>query len=968
MIRLISLFFILFSLFPLVAQTPMVKVDLNIENRTNLTEINELGYTSWVLARVHEASLTEKGITFTLTAKSPGVSPTFRSYWAKAYVQTPNLMRLIGDGLMVDKDSLTNYPNKPAAMELKISGLSAGTHTLQTYHNMWDDSTSVSYAPLNFYLNGELIKSNLKRSVKVMDNSLATVLLTTLNVTQAGQDMILRIEANPDYVPYGSKTKDYNFCINAFELNADAASKQAYSPVPADRDYHVDADTGSIYLQWQPAANNYTKFHTLYFGTDSTTVASAQSTNTSICKGTFNYAEKSYKIENLYNLDTYYWRVDQTDSAGSITKGKVWSFRKRHDAFPGAEGYGRYAIGGRGGKVIYVTNLNDAGPGSFRYAVENYTGPRTIVFNVSGIISLNSRLVVNSPYVTIAGQTAPGKGVCFRWSPLGFTGNDIIAQHLRMRLGYGVTYDGMGLTGANNSILDHASISWTIDEAFSSRNAQNITLQNTLISEALNAADHAIQQSKHGYAGTISGRVGSFHHNLLAHCYGRNFSMGAAIDGAAVYDSRLDLFNNVVYNYGKRATDGSAHEANFVNNYYKKGAATDLDVCFSMDFENYGTGTLKAYFSGNIIQENNGTFQCNGTDNTCGRVYNLRNGNPPVTYDVFVNEPLFKSYATIHSVTDAYKRVLSDVGCTQPVFDDHDVRIIKETLTGTYSCNGSVTGLPGLPDREGDVGAWENYPGFNRAASWDTDLDGLPDWWETAIGTSPNSAPDTFTDSNADTDKDGYTNMEAYLQWMSKPHYFWTPTSAKKLTIDLSQYTKGFTNQPTYSVSNVVNGTVALQAGKIAEFTSATPGFAEFTFTVQDAEGSSLTKKIGVFVGNTPADEPFTYTYSLDRAGTQQVSVSPTGIVPVADRSITSIVSYPSPVKDKLNVKFESTTDAKADFIIYDITGAVVYRDMKNISGDTNHFSFDLTNFQSGIYTLRITNSSVNETVKFVKL
>jgi hypothetical protein len=135
--------------------------------------------------------------------------------------------------------------------------------------------------------------------------------------------------------------------------------------------------------------------------------------------------------------------------------------------------------------------LNDDGPESFREAVTSDIGPRTVLFAVSGLITLNSRLLMNKPYVTVAGQTAPGKGICFRWSPIGATADDLILQHVRMRMGIGVTYDGIGLTGANHSIIDHASISWTIDEAFSSRGAHNITLQNTLISEALNIAGHA---------------------------------------------------------------------------------------------------------------------------------------------------------------------------------------------------------------------------------------------------------------------------------------------------------------------------------------------------------------------------------------------------------------------------------------------------------------------------------------------
>lgn len=175
--------------------------------------------------------------------------------------------------------------------------------------------------------------------------------------------------------------------------------------------------------------------------------------------------------------------------------------------------------------MIYVTNLNDYGPGSFRYTVENDSGPRIILFNVSGIITLNSRLVIRNDYITVAGQSAQGKGVCFRWAPIGVTGNNLIVQHIRLRLGIGEAYDGMGLTGAEYSIIDHCSISWTIDEAFSSRGAKNITFQRNLISEPLNEAGHDNYGTgaRHGFAASIDGDIGSFHHNLLAYCEGRNW-------------------------------------------------------------------------------------------------------------------------------------------------------------------------------------------------------------------------------------------------------------------------------------------------------------------------------------------------------------------------------------------------------------------------------------------------------------
>lgn len=964
----ITVFCLLVVLTKLIAQTPIVKVDLNMEGR-NTNEVNELGYTPWYVARVHTASITLNEVTFTVTATGPISNSAFRSTWSKANVQSPNYMRLTGDGIKIDNDTMLKYPGKSAIFELKISGLPVGTHTIQTYHNSYENLTTYSLAPMNVYLNDELIKSNVNRSILVTKKSDATVLLITLNVTQPGQDMILKFEADPNFVPESGKTAERNVIINAFELNSSDASKLANTPIPADRDYHWATKGVTDTIRWRESVDKFTKTHSLYIGTDSLTVVNATTTTAEIYKGTFPVTTKEYPVGNLYNMNTYFWRVDATDSSNVVTKGAVWSFRPQHLAFPGAEGYGRDAIGGRGGKVVYVTNLNDDGPGSFREAVTSDIGPRTVLFAVSGLITLNSRLSINKRYITVAGQTAPGKGICFRWAPIGAVGDDLILQHIRMRLGIGVTYDGIGLTGANHSIIDHASISWTIDEAFSSRGAHNITLQNTLISEALNVAGHQNYPDgkAHGFAGSVGGDVGSLHHNLLAHNNGRNWSLAGGLDGNGYYAGRMDIFNMVVYNWGGRTTDGGAHEVNFVNNYYKKGPACDNTTMLTAQLEGIGKGSQAYYFSGNVLENTNKTFACDGTDNTCARTY-TKAATQVLDWEVWATKPFFPSYATITSAKDAYKQVLSDVGCTQPVFDDHDKRIIQETLTGTTSCKGSRSGIAGLPDHEGDVGSWENYPGYNRAANWDTDLDGLPDWWETVIGTSPNSASGSFTDSNADTDKNGYTNLEEYLHWMSNPHYFWNPVSGKKLTIDLSQYTKGFSNQPVFTVSDEKNGNVVVINNKVAEFTSSTPGLAEFTFTVQDAEGSTLTKKIGIYVGNPPVDEPFTYTYYKDRAMTQQVSVSPSGIAPVKERSKLSIASYPNPVKDKLTIRFESTVNAEADFIIYDITGAVVFQEKKNIIASTNIYSFDTNKYLSGVYTFRIINSSVNEIVKFVKL
>jgi hypothetical protein len=436
----------------------------------------------------------------------------------------------------------------------------------------------------------------------------------------------------------------------------------------------------------------------------------------------------------------------------------------RRLAFPTAEGYGRFSQGGRGGRVIKVTNLNDSGPGSLRAAVEA-EGPRIVVFDVSGIITLESRLVIRkaNSNLTVAGQTAPGKGICVRKYNFGMMGaSHVIIRYIRVRPGdiSGQTLDGMGMASSDDCVIDHCSISWTLDEAFSSRGAKNITLQRTLISEALNEAGHKGYPpgTQHGYAASIGGDIGSFHHNLLAHCSGRNWSLAGGLSKPKnEYAGRLDIRNNVVYNWKNRATDGGAHEVNFVNNYYKPGPATNFFYALNAQYGGF-PGTQRYYFAGNIMP---GHFDA--TNERDGRIATTeRDGRLPSDYSPWSDAPFFESHVQTQSADEAYWDVLANVGCGFPALDKHDRRIIDEVRNGAYQYKGSKTGLPGLPDSQADVGGWEEYPEAHRPADWDADNDGMPDTWETARGLNRRNP----SDANGDRNGDGYTNIEEYLGWL----------------------------------------------------------------------------------------------------------------------------------------------------------------------------------------------------------
>lgn len=814
-----------------------LKVDLNMSGR-NLQEVTAFGYLPWEVRSGGPDTLDTPKAKFIICSGNPGRSLT--PSWYKAGVRGPQKARFSDDGLTIDNQN-GSADTGPEAIELRIRGLNPGPHTLITYHNIIDQVDAGTQAAVDIFVNGKKVKDHLLptiRATKVTDCAFAVLKLNA----QKNKEIVVRFVMATD-----AKATYRKIVINGFQMDGINPASQAQAPLPVDREEHIMADkNGGYKLTWKAADS--TVSHDIYFGTDSLAVANAD--HGSDCfQGNQKAADTAFLVSDLYSLSTYYWRVDELRSSGNA-KGNVWEFRTRQLAFPGAEGYGRFARGGRGGSIVIVSNLNDSGPGSFREAITNDIGPRTIVFNVGGVIELKSRLVLSQPYVTVAGQTAPGKGICIMSAPFGVTGNDDVVRFVRVRIGDGRTYDGMGLTGADNSIIDHCSISWTIDESFSSRGAHNITLQRTLISEALNAAGHKNypKGKEHGFAATIGGDVGSFHHNLLADCYGRNWSLGGGlVDGK--YGGRMDITNNVVYNWGHRATDGGAAEVNFVNNYYKPGAGTDFFYAYNAQHEGYGfDGSMqRCYFTGNVMP---GYFDENSQEK--GREAT----GYKVKYDTYVDQPFFPSYVTTQSAHDAYKNVLSDVGCNSAGLDQHDQRIIWETRTGTTSVVGSVTHKKGFPDKVADAGGYESYPTVKRANTWDSDKDGLPDWWEMANGMNAHSQAGDMTDSHADTDKDGFTNMDQYLNWLAEAHY--SDPEGKDMQIDLRQLAMGYDSLAQFTVSGAKNGTVQLDSKGIATFSpirkgaaggNITPQIGGFEFTVKDAGGSTMTRKVNVAIG-----------------------------------------------------------------------------------------------------------------------
>lgn len=818
---------------------PQHKVDLSITNRGD-DETLQPGYTVWRVAQGKSDSKTIDAVTYTLSCPTDA-EYELRTGWSKTYIQNAANKekdgRLTFDGIALDPTN-TYY----GQFTLKIEGLPVGTHTLQTYHNSWENSEKWYLTPFNVKCNGELVHKDVMPTFSQNVAANACLLTTTFTIANAGDAVELEFftsEANPG-APDAGQANHYMVPIcNGFELNTVSITSLAKDPYPTDGDMHVDADSKSVTLKWSPANKDVAK-HLLYFGTDSAAVA--QSTTPLVT-----LTDTTYLVNNLYSMNTYYWRVDEVDASGNATQGNVWTFKPRQLAFAGAEGYGRFAQGGRNGVVYHVTSLsNENVPGTLYYGLKNMEmGPRTIVFDVSGIIDFGFEAIFIQPYVTLAGQTAPGKGICIKGANINI-GSDNICRHMRFKHGYGDTGNAMGLSGSDHAIVDHTTAAWGTDETVSGRGAKNISFQYSMIAEALGIADHKNygEGTNHGYAATIDGRAGSWHHNLLLHCAGRNWSMGGGMDGENRPIGQLDLFNNVVYNWNSRTTDGNAHEVNFVGNYYKMGPDTRHKVLITQDFEGAinPEGTNKAYVSGNIRENKDGSISTDKLNDT----YNRRESNGgsiPTGYETFVNEPLFPSYATIHKAEDAFKIVTSEAGATMPVRDDQHLRVVDETIDGTYTYTGSRSGIKGEIDHENDQGGWETYPEETRAADFDTDQDGMPNWYEKLVNSNPDVA-----NNNDDTDKDGWTMLEDYLEFMANPYILVAPNAQG--TFDAAPWFRGFKNSsPEYSIATDSDlFTASVSGSTITVNTKGHGGIGIVTMKVKDSAGTTHEKRLSVAV------------------------------------------------------------------------------------------------------------------------
>jgi hypothetical protein len=426
-------------------------------------------------------------------------------------------------------------------------------------------------------------------------------------------------------------------------------------------------------------------------------------------------------------------------------------------AFPGAQGFGAAASGGRGGEVFHVTSLANTNVGTYEGAngfnrgtlrwcllSEASSAPRTIVFDVGGAVPLTSQITIENSNMTIAGQTAPGQGLSTQGRPWLFeSGSNLVVRYVRNRLGRNGGQDSMGVEGGTNIIFDHVTSSWSNDEALSvAKDGNFVTVQYSMIYEGLN-------HSGHGYGSLIRPEIDSkvsYHHNLYANNESRNPRPGTYNNRTLDFDYR----NNVIYNWGDRAgytggSEGTTPEPvnmNFVGNYTIAGPSTHNN--WNSAFVVSSNGSLTAYQSGNLVDADLDATR-DGVD-TGWNMFEVEAGSltQRATEHLLAVHPV-----TTHTAQQAYDNVLDHAGSFWWNRDTSDARVANQVRTQTGA----------IIDHESNVGGFPTLPAETRAANWDTDHDGMPDAWETERGLNPNLA----TDRNSDYDTDGYTNLEEYL-------------------------------------------------------------------------------------------------------------------------------------------------------------------------------------------------------------
>ncbi|WP_426478944.1 pectate lyase family protein [Chryseobacterium sp. CBSDS_008] len=432
-------------------------------------------------------------------------------------------------------------------------------------------------------------------------------------------------------------------------------------------------------------------------------------------------------------------------------------------SFPGAEGFGRFTTGGRGGKVYYVTSLkDDHSEGTLRFAL-NQKGPRYIVFKTGGTIYLQSPLQIKEGDVTIAGQTAPGDGITIANYETFVAADNVIIRFLRFRMGDQKKFEGdaLGARFIKNLMVDHCSMSWSTDETVSIYANEKTTLQWCIIAESLRNSVH--HKGAHGYGGIAGGKYASFHHNIYAHHDSRNPRLGEYAGSKSALTDLTDFRNNLIYNWGHNSLyGGEGMNVNIVNNYYKPGPATltgkrivAIDKNENPKAEIFNIWG-KYYINGNVIQGNPEITKDNWTKGVFDQMKTSYNLTEKDKNSIKISRPHdIGNNIKTHSAQEAYSKVVKSGGASL-VRDAVDLHVIKDIENGNFTYTGSKGSKNGIIDSQNNTGG---FPLLKQGEpSPDSDHDGMPDEWEIKYHLNPKTA-----DANGrDLDRN-YDNIEMYM-------------------------------------------------------------------------------------------------------------------------------------------------------------------------------------------------------------
>ena len=673
-------------------------------------------------------------------------------------------------------------------------------------------------------------------------------------------------------------------------------------------------------------------------------------------------------------------------------------------AFPGAEGHGRYVTGGRGGKVIHVTNLKDSGTGSLRSAVSG-SAKKIIVFDVGGVIALESNLNIGAN-TTIEGQTAPAPGITLRYYSVNPNGSNIIMRFIRIRRGQEKDVnDGADASTARHYtgiMLDHCSFSWSIDETASFYDNNNFTMQWCTVGESLVNAGH--NKGAHGYGGIWGGKLASFHHNLLIHHSNRTPRFnGARYDwtgytGNLLYSQykwenpvqaeNVDLRNCVIYNCGNGCYGGpGGGKVNMVNNYYKTGPAattsrlTTVTVGSegnSSGYSKYWTMTSRYYLSGNQINSNTNTGWSNmayddGTYIINGKRYSpdpnhyngsdveyVKNSAGTDCVCMQLDEPGPTGEVTTHSAKKAYEKVLKYSGASLNS-DEVDLRYFDEATKGTATYKGSVTGKAGRIDVVSDVKGYTeaNFGTGSREAGFDTDNDGIPDAWEKANGLNPNDASDATTYTVDPTKY--YSNIEVYANSLVQDIMVNGNADADAPALEYyPKYTKedGTVVEAINTLDLKLDGSPNIQDG--ATYTvsfngsdaESTPGF--FSFGGSDNKHNFNTKFTGTYDGLT-----FNSGLKMEGSTLIQFTTASTSTVTIVQSTwSTNTISLDD---NELAISSATTPEGSTGVRVYTVKGVGPgLHSIKRVSGESGLFLVEVKadGSSAGVMPIRVDNAA----------